>query len=265
MTGIGLHKGRPSSMIFLPAEGPTGVRFFKPDMSGPIEADLKNIAATVRGTNISDGIRIIHTVEHVLSACAGLGIDDLDIAMDGEEPPAADGSALPFAGTLLAAGTAEKPGQTKGRLIIGRPIEYSFEKAVYRAAPSDTPHFSMTFTHPHHLIGHQTFEIGLTPEKYLKEVAPARTFGFKNEIDQLKAAGLALGGSLENAVVIDDDAFLSAEGALRFPDEFARHKLLDLIGDLALTGLALDKIAIEARFTSHKSNVNFAKLLLTHA
>ena len=112
------------------------------------------------------------------------------------------------------------------------------------------------------MIGTQTFEIALTPENYLKEVAPARTFGFKSEIAQLKTAGLALGGSLENAIVIDENAFLSAEGALRFPDEFARHKLLDLLGDLALTGLGLEKVSVEAAYTSHKTNVNFAKLLM---
>ena len=262
MAGIGLHKGRPSVITFLPAEGPTGIRFFKPDLTEPISASLANIATTVRGTNLSDGARIIYTVEHVLSACAGLGIDDLDIAMEGEEPPAADGSALPFAKTFSGAGLREKPGQEKLLLSLEKPVEYSSGEVFYRASPSPSPRFKMTFTHSHPLIGTQTFEIDLNPENYLKEVAPARTFGFKNEIDRLKAAGLALGGSLENAVVIDDNAFLSSEGALRFPDEFARHKLLDLIGDLALTGLVLEKVSVEAAYTAHKTNVNFAKLLV---
>lgn len=262
MAGIGLHKGKPARVVFLPADGATGIRFFKPGLTEPIEASLANIATTVRGTNISDGARIIYTVEHVLSACTGLGIDDLDVALEGEEPPAADGSALPFAKALAGAGLREKPGQEKPRLILAKPVEYSHEKVFYRAAPAASPGFRMTFSHPHPMIGAQIFEIELTPESYLKEVAPARTFGFKSEIAQLKAAGLALGGSLENAVVIDENAFLNAEGALRFPDEFARHKLLDLIGDLALTGLALDKVRIEAAYTSHKTNVNFAKMLV---
>jgi UDP-3-O-[3-hydroxymyristoyl] N-acetylglucosamine deacetylase len=262
IAGTGLHKGRPSCVTFLPAKGPTGIRFFRPDLSGPIKASLDNIAATVRGTNITDGTRTIYTVEHILSACAGLGIDDLDIAMNGEEPPAADGSALPFVKLLAGAGRAEKPAQKREKLVLEQPVEYAFEKAVYRARPSEFPCFSVTFSHPHPLIGTQKFGITLTPEKYMKEVAPARTFGFKSELSQLKAAGLALGGSLENAVVIDDNAFLSAEGALRFPDEFVRHKLLDLLGDLALTGLALDKISVEAEHTGHKNNVNFAKMLM---
>ncbi len=262
MSGIGLHKGRPAAVTFLPADGPTRIRFFKPGLTEPIAASLGNIATTVRGTNLSDGARIIYTVEHVLSACAGLGIDDLDVVLEGEEPPAADGSALPFAKALAGAGLREKPGQEKPQLILARPVEYSHEKVFYRASPSSSPRFKMTFSHPHPLIGTQTFEFALTPENYLKEIAPARTFGFKSEIAQLKAAGLALGGSLENAIVIDDNAFLSAEGALRFPDEFARHKLLDLIGDLALTGLGLQQVSVEAAYTSHKANVNFAKMLV---
>ncbi len=264
MTGVGLHKGRPAVVNFLPAGGPTGIRFFKPDLTGPIKASLRNIATTIRGTNLSDGSRMIYTVEHILSACAGLGIDDLDIAMEGEEPPAADGSALPFAQTLKASGLTDKPEQERHVLNLRAPVEYAFEKTFYRAEPAARPSFKITFTHAHPLIGTQTFEFAMTPENYMREVAPARTFGFKTEIEQLKAAGLALGGSLENAVIIDDNAFLSAEGALRFPNELARHKLLDLIGDLALTGLALDKVRVEAAYTGHKSNVIFAKMLVDH-
>lgn len=264
LEGIGLHKGRPSEIVFLPAAEATGIRFFQAGESGaaPLGASLGNIAATVRGTNLSDGSRTIYTVEHVLSACAGLGIDDLDIVMAGEEPPACDGSALQFANALLRAGRAEKAGQERPSLVLEGPVEAVFDKAVYRARPSALPSFRMTFTHPHPLIGSQTCELALTPEAYLAEVAPARTFGFREEVDGLRAAGLALGGSLENSVIIDKDAFLSAEGRLRFPDELARHKLLDLIGDLSLTGLATDRLSVEASYTSHKNNVNFAKLLM---
>ena len=276
MTGIGLHKGRPAVAAFLPAENPTGIRFFKPGLIGPIKASLTAIATTARGTNLSDGIRMVYTVEHILSACAGLGIDDLDIVLDGEEPPAADGSALPFARTLKSAGVSEKPGQERPLLRLEKPVEYAFEKTFYRAVPAKSPFFRITFSHPHPLIGTRTVEFALTPDNYLNEIAPARTFGFKSELARLKAAGLALGGSLENAVVVDDDprppgssalakesdVFLNAEGALRFPDELVRHKLLDLIGDLALTGLALDKISVEAAYTGHRSNVIFAKLLV---
>lgn len=262
LEGIGLHKGRPSKASFLPARGPSGIRFLKPDLTSPIQASVANVAAAVRGTNLSDGTRTIHTVEHLLSACAGLGIDDLDVALDGSEPPAMDGSALAFALALKEAGPADKPDQEKIFLRLAAPLEFKCGKAVYRAQPCDKPVFRLTYCHPHRLIGSQTFEIALTPENYLAEVAGARTFGFKSEIEDLRAAGLALGGSLENAVVIADDAFLSSEGGLRFPDEFARHKLLDLLGDLKLTGLELGAVSLEAVYTGHKANVNFAKLLL---
>ncbi|OGS54383.1 MAG: UDP-3-O-[3-hydroxymyristoyl] N-acetylglucosamine deacetylase [Elusimicrobia bacterium RIFOXYB2_FULL_62_6] len=262
LEGIGLHKGGPAKVFFLPAPGPTGVRFLKPDLTSPVQASLASVAGTARGTSISGGGRTIYTVEHILSACAGLGIDDLDVALEGEEPPAADGSALPFAAALKQAGAAEKPGQEKEFLKLGAPVEFRSGEALYRAAPSGAPSFKITFSHPHKLVGTQVFEIVLTPENYLSEIAPARTFGFKYEIEQLRAAGLGLGGSLENAVIIDDDAILSAEGRLRFPDEFVRHKLLDLLGDLKLTGLDLGAVSVEAVFTGHKANVNFAKLLL---
>lgn len=262
LEGVGLHKGRPSKAVFLPAPGPTGIRFLKPDLSSPVDASASNVTGTARGTSISGGGRTIYTVEHILSACAGLGIDDLDVALDGEEPPALDGSALPFAAALKAAGPAEKPGQEKAVLKLAGAVEYRSGEAYYWACRSNRPGFKLTFSNPHKFVGTQVFAIELTPEKYLSEVAPARTFGFKYEIERLRAAGLGLGGSLANAVIIDDDAVLSAEGSLRFPDEFVRHKLLDLLGDLKLTGLDFGAVSVEAVFTGHKANVNFAKLLL---
>lgn len=262
LEGTGLHKGRPARAVFLPSPGPTGIRFLNPDLSSPVEATAANVAGTARGTSISGGGRTIYTVEHILSACAGLGIDDLDVALDGEEPPAMDGSALAFASALEKAGPAEKPGQEKAFLKLAGPVEFRSGKAFYKAAPSGKPSFRMTFSHPHKLVGTQVFEIALTPANYLSEIAPARTFGFKFEIEQLRAAGLGLGGSLDNAVIIDDEAVLSSGGRLRFPDEFVRHKLLDLLGDLKLTGLDLGGVSVEAVFTGHKANVNFAKLLL---
>ena len=261
ITGTGLHKGKSSTVTFMPAAGPTGLRFLKPDLTAPIKASLQNIATTARGTNLSDGSRMIYTVEHVLSACAGLGIDDLDIAMEGEEPPAADGSALPFAKALKGAGFTDKPAQERELLRLVNPVEYVSGTVFYRAKPSERPFFKMTFANNHPLIGVQTFDAFLTPDSYLFEIAPARTFGFKSEIAELKAAGLALGGSLENAIILDDKTILNPKGTMRFANEFARHKLLDLIGDLALIGLRLDKISVEAVYTSHKTNAIFASML----
>ncbi|MCM2267064.1 MAG: UDP-3-O-acyl-N-acetylglucosamine deacetylase [Elusimicrobiales bacterium] len=262
--GIGLHKGKPAKVTFLPAEGPTGYRFLGPLFKEPLPARLDKVSGTVRGTNITDGTATIYTVEHLLSAAAGLGIDDLDIEITGEEPPAADGSALPFAMALRQAGLQEKPGQERPELTLDGKLEMSKGDIKYCAYPSPGVSFRLTYEYPHKLVGKQTIEFSLTPEEYLVRVAPARTFGFSHELEALKAAGLALGGSLENAVVIAEHEVL-AKGGLRFADEFARHKLLDLIGDLALSGLPLRDVRIEAERPGHAANVNFAKLLLEKA
>ena len=263
--GIGLHKGKPARVSILPVPGPTGYRFISPLFKEPLPARLDKVSGTVRGTNISDGKNTICTVEHLLSAAAGLGIDDLDIEITGEEPPAADGSALPFATALLKAGIQEKPEQQRGALELKGLLEMAKGETRYLARPAqDGVFFRLTYDYPHSLVGTQVIEFTLTPEEYLVRVAPARTFGFSHEIEALKAAGLALGGSLENAIVINEKEIL-AKGGLRFTDEFARHKLLDLIGDLALAGLPLKNIYIEAVRPGHAGNVNFAKLLSERA
>ncbi|MBI4349803.1 MAG: UDP-3-O-[3-hydroxymyristoyl] N-acetylglucosamine deacetylase [Elusimicrobia bacterium] len=258
--GIGLHKGKPSRVTFLPAEGATGYRFAGPAFKEPIPARLDRVAGTARGTNISDGKNTIYTVEHLLSAAAGLGIDDLDIEITGEEPPAADGSALPFAAALRRAGLREKAGQERAGLRLAEKIEFVKGGARYCAGPAAGISFRLVYDYPHALVGRQELEFTLTPENYLSQVAPARTFGFSHEIEALRSAGLALGGSLGNAIVINEKEILAKDG-LRFPDEFVRHKLLDLIGDLALAGLPLREIRVEAERSGHAANVNFAKLL----
>lgn len=263
--GIGLHTGTPSKVTFLPADGPTGYRFTGPSFKEPLPARLDKVAGTVRGTNITDGVNTVHTVEHLLSAAAGLGIDDLDIEITGGEPPAADGSALPFASALHGAGLSEKPQQERKALSIDCQIQMAKGDIRYVAKPAEgCVFFRLTYDYPHPLLSKQTIDFILTPEEYLAAVAPARTFGFSHELEALKKAGLARGGSLDNAVVITEKEFL-AKGGLRYRDEFVRHKLLDLIGDLALTGLPLRNIYIEAVRSGHAANVNFGKLLLQKA
>jgi UDP-3-O-[3-hydroxymyristoyl] N-acetylglucosamine deacetylase len=263
--GIGLHKGLPSKVTFRPADGPTGYRFLGPAFAQPLPARVDRVSGTVRGTNITDGKSTLYTVEHLLSAAAGLGIDDLDIEISGEEPPAADGSALLFATALRKAGLREKPEQERKTLALTGQLEMAKDGIRYLARPmKDCVFIKLTYDYPHKLVGRQTIEFMLTPEEYLVRVAPARTFGFSHELEALKKAGLALGGSLDNAIVIAENEVM-AKGGLRFADEFARHKLLDLIGDLALTGLPLKDIYIEAERPGHAANVNFAKLLLEKA
>ncbi|MBI5744203.1 MAG: UDP-3-O-[3-hydroxymyristoyl] N-acetylglucosamine deacetylase [Elusimicrobia bacterium] len=263
--GIGLHKGLPSKVTFRPADGATGYRFLGPAFAQPLPARLDRVSGTVRGTNITDGKNTLYTVEHLLSAAAGLGLDDLDIEISGEEPPAADGSALLFATALRKAGLREKPEQERKTLALTGQLEMSKDGIRYLARPmKDCVFIKLTYDYPHKLVGRQTIELMLTPEEYLVRVAPARTFGFSHELEALKKAGLALGGSLDNAIVIAENEVM-AKGGLRFADEFARHKLLDLIGDLALTGLPLNNVYIEAERPGHAANVNFAKLLLEKA
>ena len=265
LEGTGLHKGTLSRVTFLPAGAASGIRFISPLFTAPIAARLENVTGTARGTNIGDGKNTIYTVEHLLSAAAGLGVDDLDIEISGCEPPAMDGSALPFAKALLAAGLAEKPGTKRSAVRLAAPVEFSKGETRYRAAPSACgASFRLVYDYPHRLVGRQEVKFCLSPEIYLTEIAPARTFAFSHEIKALKAAGLALGGSLENAIVINENGIMARNGLL-FADEFARHKLLDLIGDLALTGLFFEGLNIEAERPGHAGNVNFAKLLVDHS
>ena len=163
---------------------------------------------------------------------------------------------------LLEAGPVEKPGTKRSYARLAGPVEFSKDGARYRAAPlACGASFRLIYDYPHRLVGRQEVKFCLSPEVYLREIAPARTFAFSHEIKALKTAGLALGGSLENAVLIDENKIMARNG-LRFPDEFARHKMLDLIGDLSLTGLFFEGLSVEAERPGHAGNVNFAKLLM---
>ncbi|MEA3307002.1 MAG: UDP-3-O-acyl-N-acetylglucosamine deacetylase [Elusimicrobiota bacterium] len=264
LEGIGIHTGQPSKVTFLPQEKPLGIRFINLKDSSKliiINANLENVKTTVRGTSIGKGTEIIHTVEHILSACAGLGIDDLDVEINSHEPPIMDGSALEFTKALLKARIKEKKEQPKYFLSFEKEFEFNEGKSYYKVKSCRGLKFKLKFTNKHKMVGTQIIEINLNDETYMKDVSPARTFGFKNEIDYLLKNGLALGGSLKNAIIIEDEQILSSTGKLRFNDEFARHKLLDLIGDLKLMGFDFKNIFIEAGYTGHKTNIDFAKLL----
>ena len=262
--GIGIHTGKNSLITFLPADKPTGIKFLKQTDSlktVEIAAKLKNVKTTNRGTTLGDNGEIIHTVEHILSACAGLGIDDLNIEINSPEPPAMDGSSIEFAKALIKANIIEKKDQPKIFLKPKEEFEFACDKAFYKVRPHNGLRFKLLFSNPHKLVGKQIIDLNLNDENYIEEIAPARTFGFKHELDYLLKNGLARGGSLDNAIIIDDEQILSSSGSLRFDNEFARHKLLDLIGDLKLMEFDLKDMFIEASYTGHKTNVDFAKLL----
>ncbi|MBI2361885.1 MAG: UDP-3-O-[3-hydroxymyristoyl] N-acetylglucosamine deacetylase [Elusimicrobia bacterium] len=264
LEGIGLHTGNPSRLTFRPAPANAGIRFFRSDLPGcpMIPARLGFVVATVRGTNIGLGDAKVHTVEHVLSALAGLGIDNCDILVTANEPPAMDGSALPFFKALLKAGIKRFPEHPKRYLHIpDEEVTYEDRGSVYRAVPSDHFEVKATLIHDHPLVPELTLTMRIEPETYIAELASARTFCFEHEVAYLKSQGLAQGGSLENAVVIGKDKIHTTPEGLRFPDEFVRHKMLDLVGDLTLIGRSLFKMRVEAVRPGHAHNIEFAKLL----
>lgn len=263
LDGVGLHTGNKCRLTFRPAPANTGIRFFRSDLPGipMIPARLGFVVTTVRGTNLGLGDAKVHTVEHVLSACTGLGIDNLDVLATANEPPIMDGSALPFVDALLKAGLTDLDAPKRW---LHLPHEVTYEAkdgARYRAVPSDKFEIVATLIHDHPLMPKMSLSMTVDRESYLAEVARARTFCFEHEVAYLKSQGLAQGGSLENAIVIGKDKFHTNSEGLRFSDEFVRHKMLDLIGDLTLIGRPLFNMRIEAERLGHAHNVEFAKLL----
>lgn len=259
LNGVGIHTGQNCSITFKPTNQGY-ISFIRTDIpnSEPIIALAQNVSSTLRGTNISNQTAEVHTIEHVLSAANGLGITDLIIEMDGPEPPIMDGSSLPYAKAMLEGELAEID-EIAEVLPLNKEVSFSEGNITYSAIPCEE--FKITFVYErkdHPLVSHQEYTFTLTPENYLKEIAPARTFGFEEEIAYLQANGLAKGGNLENCVVIKKDGF---SVPLRFDNEMVRHKILDILGDLKLTGKVLGPMHITCRFGGHKTNVAFAKKL----
>lgn len=246
--GKGLHSGRPVSLTLLPAEPETGVVFVVPGPTGAVEipARLEWVVSTDNATTLGrDGARIA-TVEHLLAALRGLGVDNVRVEVDGSELPGMDGSAAPFAHLLRSAGL--RPQTAPRRLIVvRRAVSYGDGLRRIRIEPARRGlqlRCAVDFSHP--AIGRQAIELEeLTPERFEAELARARTFGFLEQVDALRAAGLARGASLANTVVLDERGVMNPNG-LRWPDEFARHKALDLLGDLALLGHPLQaRVSVE--------------------
>jgi UDP-3-O-[3-hydroxymyristoyl] N-acetylglucosamine deacetylase/3-hydroxyacyl-[acyl-carrier-protein] dehydratase len=197
-----------------------------------------------------------------MSAVAGAGIDNLVVELHGPEVPAGDGSAERFTALLTAAGVVEQRAPA-GALQVEAPFSVSAGESEYRVEPADGFEVAVTIDFPHPLIGRQSGAWRIDRETYAREIAPARTFGFVHEVEALRGRGLALGGSVENAVVLDGNG-LAAGVELRFPDEFARHKALDVVGDLALVGRRLHA-RVEAQRPSHRGNVALAREILARA
>lgn len=261
LEGVGLHTGVPVTLTFRPAESGRGVFFRRtdipaaPDIAATIEAARRAHRRTVLGA----GDVTVDTVEHVLAAVAGHEIDDLCIELDGPEPPILDGSAGPFFEGLADAGRVMGPGTVRRFRLTG-PIALRDGEAEYHAAPGETT-ITVEVHWDHPAIGTQRGAFAVSPSAFGEQLAFARTFGFLRELEALRRQGLIKGATADCAVVLSDTAVVG--GALRFDDEFVRHKALDLVGDLALLGGRVDG-SIEASKPSHRGNIALARAIQHH-
>lgn len=235
-SGIALHTGHEVHIRCLPAPENTGICFQRIDLPQRplIRAAARHIVSTNRCTTLGaeGGEWQIHTVEHLLAAISMAGLDNLLIEIDAEEPPVTDGSAVIFLNLLTGAGIISQKEPCRF-LLITRPVFVREGDAILAALPYVGFRISYTLSYDHPVIGTQYLDLEITPETFRTQIAPARTFGFAAEVEALHARGLGLGGSLENAVLIGERETVNP---LRFPNEFVRHKVLDLIGDLAVNG-----------------------------
>lgn len=257
VSGIGLHTGARTVAHFTPAASGVGIRFRRTDLpeAGPIHATLPNVEATERRTAIGAAPATIHTVEHLLAAISALQLDDIDIALDGPEPPIADGSFRPFLEALQQAGVAELQGDAVA-YTVERPFTLDVGDSRYDVRPADHFGIAVSIDFPHPAVGRQSGSWTVTPDSFTAELAGARTFGLISEVEALRAKGLALGASADNAIALDDTGVIGT--TLRWPDEFVRHKAGDLVGDLALLGGRLHA-HIEAHRPSHHGNAALAR------
>jgi UDP-3-O-[3-hydroxymyristoyl] N-acetylglucosamine deacetylase len=232
--GVGLHSGAPVHLKILPAASGAGIIFRRTDLDGfEVEAIGRNVARVSYATSLMKKGVLISTTEHLLSAFVGMGIDNAIVELDNLELPILDGSAQPFVDLIRRAGV-RKQRRARTFLKVLRPLELREGSKFIGVYPSDRYTVSYTIDFPHPLIGRESRSLELTNGHYLKEIASARTFGFLHEAEMMRQQGLIRGASEENAIVLTRDGVVNPP--LRYTDEFVRHKILDLIGDLALFG-----------------------------
>ena len=262
-SGIGLHSGNKVSMTLLPAPPNSGVIFRRVDLDSRAEipAQVGNVAETDRSTTLSKGNAKVQTVEHVLAALYGFGVTNAVVEIDSSEPPVADGSARQFCKMIRDAGI-EPQAERVEPVQVTEPIEYTHNGTVISAFPYDGFKITCTSSDKGGRFT-QFFSVELTPETWESEIAQARTFCFYEEIEYLIKNGLIRGGSLENAIVIRDDAVLTAE-PMRYREEFVRHKILDIIGDLSLVGAPLRGHIVAVK-PGHAANCGLARRILQQA
>ncbi len=258
-TGIGLHTGRKVLMTLRPAPPNTGIVFRRTDLDPPVDipARATNVTETMLGTSLAAGDAGVSTVEHLMSALAGLGIDNLFVELTAGEVPIMDGSAGPFVFLVQSAGI-ELQNSPKRFVRVQRPVEVKDGDKWARFAPYEgfRVNFEIEFDHPVFKRHSKQATMDFSTTSFLKEVSRARTFGFMRDLEYLRGRNLALGGTLDNAIVLDDYRILNEDG-LRFEDEFVRHKILDAIGDLYLLGHSLI-----GEYTAYKSGHGLNNRLL---
>lgn len=231
--GIGLHKGVPVTLRLEPLEVNSGIIFYRKDLGVTIKLEPSNVVDTKMATVLGKEGATISTVEHLMSAVSAFGIDNLRIVLDNDEVPIMDGSAVSFTLLLKEAGIKEQS-ENKYFLKIKKEVSVEMDNKYAKVSPADYTTFDFEIDFEHPAIGHEVHSFIFSTEKYLNEIDKARTFGFLKEVQYLRSIGLALGGSLDNAIVLDDKKILNEN--LRFNNEFVRHKILDAIGDMALLG-----------------------------
>ena len=237
ITGDGLHSGVAATVRILPAPADSGLVFVRSDLGGmEIPASHAHVRNSSLATTLARGSASVATVEHLLAALHGLGVDNARIEVEGPEVPILDGSAAPFVDAILDGGLQVQP-VARRAVVLRRPTSVKQGDRTVLAVPASEFRISYAIDFPHPAIGYQAVTLRVDEKVFASSIAAARTFCLLKDVRAMQASGLALGGSLENALVVGDDGVLN--GTLRFPDEFVRHKVLDLIGDLALIGAPL--------------------------
>ena len=261
--GTGLHTGERVRTSFLPAPPGTGIIFRRIDLDPVVEiparAEFIDPGEIKRNTTLKKDGAVLHTVEHMLAAVSGMQVDNLVIEIDAEEPPEPpDGSCLELVESIRKAGV-ENQGVPVRSLKITSPIAYYEDNVELLAIPYEGLRISFTIEYESEYIGTQFYSTEIDPDTFEREIAPARTFALMSDVEMLRSEGLIKGGSLENAVVVNEDGIMN-DGPMRFPDEFVRHKILDIIGDLTLVGAPLEGHIVAVR-SGHNYNLSFARLL----
>ena len=262
--GVGLHSGEPARMSMSPAPAGTGIVFRRRDLGGlraPARYDRVADTAFSTGLEGEDGARV-RTVEHLMAALWGCGVDNLFVDLDGPEVPAMDGSSEPFVFLISCAGLARLDAPRRTVRVL-RPVTVTGGEASISLLPADAASVRMEIRFDHPAVGAQTFDFAPVNGAFREDIAPARTFAFERDVAAMRDAGLALGGSYDNAIVIGERKPLN-EGGLRYEDEYVRHKLLDCLGDLYLAGAPI-VARVEAVRTGHAPNNRVLRALFADA